>query len=941
MVTAPGRDLVPYPARPAPPKMTGATATGEDRAGRIMTHDIADAPDTDLYPLGWVLDGLAPDGRAVRVRPVHRSDHPGLAVLARTLGGPGARLLSPDAQDPGNLLDYDDRMAFVALLGGEPVAVACYERLTGSGTAELAVGTAGDTRPGATPLVLEPLVAYARIRGMAQFVANDLPSASPVLRVLRESGLRLTEHRDGTTVSVDVALAPTPAYHAWCDGQQAAAEAASLDAVLRPRTVAVVGAGRRPGAVGHEIVRSLLQADFSGAVFPVNPHANAVAGVPAHPSLDRVPEPVDLAVVAVPPAQVPVVAADAARAGVRAMVVVTSGFAETGPAGAGVEREIGRTARDAGMRVVGPNCLGVYNTDPEVRLQATFSLPAPHRGRIAVGSHSGAVGVVVAERARALGVGISGFVSLGNSLDVSANDLLCHWERDPGTAAVALYLESFGNPRKFARIARRVGRTTPVVVLRAGRSPAGARGARSHTAAAATPDVAVRALLSDCGAVQVDTLDELLDTAGLLAAGPLPAGRRVGLVGNSGGPLILAADACATAGLAIPELPRSTQDALQDLMLPGGATGNPVDLTSGADAATLESAARTLAGDPAVDAVLAVVTPLDALPGADARSALARVATGSSTPVVTCVLDDGAGEEARTNIPTPDRAARALGRVCDHAEWRARPAPSRGDAPWDRYGAARQAVADALAARPGGGWLDPAAAAAFGNACGLPQPPTLGARSADAAAAVADELGFPVALKAASPQLVHKSDHGGVVLGLGSPQDVADAYRAMAGRLGTSMDGVVVQPMAADGVETIVGLVADPTFGPLVMFGLGGVASDLLDDRGFAIPPLGPREVDRLLGSIRALPLLTGFRGSDPVDLDALREVVATVGAIADHLPEVVELDCNPVVARPDGVTVLDCKVRLAPPAAGPGPLLRMLRPVSAGAARRPPASAR
>lgn len=891
-----------------------------------MTND-------DAYPAAWVLDGLLTDGHPVRIRPVARVDRPEIAVLARQLGSPGPRILGIGHGEPASLLDHVDRTAFVALLGEAPVALACYERLTGSCTAAMAVTVADRAADlGAGSLVLEPLVAYARARGIYQFVVDDLDEGAVALRVLRDTGLRLTEHRDGGRVSLEVSLTPTAAYRARCDEREAVAEAASLDPVLRPRTVAVVGAGRRPGSVGHGIVCSLLRADFAGAVHPVNPHARAVAGVPAHPSLDQVPEPVDLAVVAVPPAEVPSVIAEAARCGVRAAVVVTSGFAEVGGSGAAAERAIGETARDAGMRVVGPNCLGVYNTDPDVRLQATFSLPVPHRGRIAVGSQSGAVGVVLSERARALGVGISSFVSLGNALDVSANDLLCHWERDPGTAAVALYLESVGDPRKFARIARRVGRAKPIVVLRAGRSAAGARGARSHTAAAATPEVAVRALLADCGAVQVDTLDELLDTAGLLAAGPLPAGRRVGLVGNSGGPLILAADACATAGLAIPELPAGARDAVRPHVLPGGATGNPVDLTSGAGPEAFEGAVRALAASGAVDAVIAVVTPLDALSGDQAAAALARAAADASTPIVSCVLDDAPHAApvpgAPSNIPSPDRAARALGRACDHADWRARPAPSRDESPWDRDGPARRAVAAAMAAQPEGGWLDPAHAATLAEACGLPQVPTVAAGSPDDAAAVAAGVGFPVALKAGSAALVHKSDRGGVALGLRSPEEVMAAYRVMEERLGPAMGGAVVQPMAAAGVETIVGLVVDPAFGPLVMFGLGGVASDLLDDRGFAVPPFGPHEVDRLLRSIRTLPLLTGFRGSEPVDLDALRAVVATVGAIADHLPEVVELDLNPVVARPDGVAVLDCKVRLAPPLPGPDPLLRMLRPL-------------
>jgi acyl-CoA synthetase (NDP forming) len=466
------------------------------------------------------------------------------------------------------------------------------------------------------------------------------------------------------------------------------------------------------------------------------------------------------------------------------------------------------------------------------------------------------------------------------------------------------------------------------VVLKAGRSTAGARGARSHTAAAATSEVAVQALLAACGAIEVATLDELLDVSGLLATVPLPAGRRVGLVGNSGGPLILAADACASAGLAIPELPPAVRRRLAARLPPASAFGNPVDMTSGGDAAVLEAALRTVAADASVDALMVVVTPLQALSGAEARAAVMAVAADCDKPIVACILETRPGGEPPdgiADVPSPDRAARALGLVCGHAEWRAREAAPHAEARWAPYAAARRAVDSLLAARPDGGWLDLTDAAALAAACGLPSVPTLPADSAEAAAAVAGELGFPVVLKAGAGALVHKTERGGVALGLDSAEAVAAAYRAMARRLGEEMGAAVVQPMTPGGVETIVGLAVDPSFGPLVMFGLGGVASDLLGDRAFAVPPLDPGAVERLVAAPRTAALLTGYRGADPVDLAALGRVVSTVAAIAEHLPEVVELDCNPVVCRPDGAVVVDCKVRLAPCPPGPDPLLHML----------------
>lgn len=881
----------------------------------------------------WVLDGLLSDGHPVRIRPPVRADRELLCELGRSSDVPLDWLTSRlQGRSPRWGAGH---MAFVALRSERGVGVAAYEPTGEVGTAELVMAVAEpEGSRGAAPLLLEALASFARKCGVHRFVAEGLRSGSPTLATLRDSGLALSERRRRGATTAEVDLTPSERYRTRCDAREAAAEAASVAHILRPATVAVVGAGRRPGSVGHEIVRSLLQADFAGAVYPVNPAAGSIAGVPAYRSVGQVPGPVDLAVVAVPPAGVLGAVEDAAAAGVCAAVIVTSGFAEMGEAGARAERAIGEVARRAGMRLVGPNCLGVYNTDPSVRLQATFSLAPPHRGRISLGSQSGAVGVVLSERARHAGAGTSSFVSLGNKLDVSGNDLLCYWEHDPETAVIALYLESIGNPRKFSRIARRVGRTKPIVVLKAGRSTAGARGARSHTAAAATPEVAVQAMLASCGAVEVDTLDELLDVSGLLATVPLPAGRRVGLVGNSGGPLVLAADACAAAGLAIPEIPADVQRRLVGRLPDASALGNPIDMTSGGDAGALEAALRVVGAEPSLDAILVVVTPLQAISATGARAAVAAAAADCDKPIVACIFETRGGAERSdtvADIPSPDRAARAIGLLCEHAEWRVRESGPRLESHWDRYAAARRAVDGLLAARPTGGWLDLAEASDLAAACGLPVATARPAATADEAARAGEALGFPVALKAAAGALVHKSERGGVVLDLGSAEAVAAAHRAMADRLGEEMGGAIVQAMTPPGVETIVGLAVDPSFGPLVMFGLGGVASDLLGDRVFAVPPLDHAAVERLIAAPRTAPLLTGYRSSEPVDLAVLGQVVATVAAIADHLPEVVELDLNPVVCRPDGAVVVDCKVRLAPCPPGPDPMLHMLHRLPSG----------
>jgi len=589
-------------------------------------------------------------------------------------------------------------------------------------------------------------------------------------------------------------------------------------------------------------------------------------------------------------------------------------------------------ARRHGMRIVGPNCLGVANTDPEIRMNATFAFPESlPGGRLALVSQSGAVGVVLGEQTRAAGLGLSAFVSVGNKLDVSPNDLLCFFEHDERTSVIALYLESLGNPRKFARIARRVGAAKPIVALKAGRTSAGARGARSHTAAAATPEVTVAALLRSAGVIKVDRLEELLDVSAILLAAPLPAGRRVALVGNSGGPLILAADACEGGGLTVPELPQAAQRALGEVLVSAAATANPVDLTADGTAAMLEQALDIVLADEAIDAVITIVVETMAISAAEVRDTITRVAQRSGKTVVACSVEAGAalvpsGAARVAEIPSPERTAAALGHVCAYARRRRPLLPGQEPEERSDQPAISQIIAAKLAASPGGGWLELDQAAGLLAACGLPVLPTRGAATAAQAAAAAEAVGFPVVLKARSGDVVHKSDVGGVALGLADAEAVRAAYQMMQARLGAQMGGAVIQPTASPGVEAIVGLAADPEFGPVVMIGLGGVLTDLLQDRAFAVPPLEPGAADAMVASLRAAPLLDGYRGAPKADRQALVAVLEQVARIAEEVPELVELDLNPILVSAAGAVAVDCKARLAPRQPGPGPLFPALR---------------
>ena len=782
-----------------------------------MTMAIADDAGPDAaepagYPAEWEFDGLLRNGEAVVVRPIRPADAPALVGLREAvspgmhqhvlLAGPAFSL---QAAARFSEVDYDARMAFVALVSDELVGLASYDRPDARvPAAEASFVVAGDRQGhGVTTLLFESLAEYARTRGIVRFTAEVRAQNTALLELFAATGLRCTRRNGPATVRVEIDLRPTPAYRASCDQREAMAEVASVAAILRPRSIAVVGAGRHPGNVGHQVVRALLAGDFSGTVYPVNPAARAVCGVPAFPALLSVPEPVDLAIVAVPASAVPAVIDEAAAVGVRAVTIITAGFGETGRSGAAVETEMLSVARRHGMRIVGPNCLGVANTDPEIRMNATFAFPDPLPGRLALVSQSGAVGVLLGEQTRAAGLGLSAFVSVGNKLDVSPNDLLCFFEHDDRTSVIALYLESLGNPRKFARIARRVGGAKPIVALKAGRTSAGARGARSHTAAAATPEVTVAALLRSAGVIKVDRLEELLDVSAILLAAPLPAGRRVALVGNSGGPLILAADACEGGGLTVPELPQPAQHALGEVLVAAAATANPVDLTADGTAAMLEQALGTVLADEAIDAVITIVVETMAISAAEVRETITRVAQRSGKPVVACSVEASAalvpsGAAQVAEIPSPERTAAALAHVCAYAQWRRRPLlPAEEPEELSDQPVIGQIITAKLASSPGGGWLELDQAAGLLAACGLPVLPTRGAATAAQAAAAAEAVGFPVVLKARSGDVVHKSDVGGVALGLARPRgcprgvpDDAGPARRPDGRCGDPADGV-------------------------------------------------------------------------------------------------------------------------------------------------------
>jgi acetyl coenzyme A synthetase (ADP forming)-like protein len=717
-----------------------------------------------------------------------------------------------------------------------------------------------------------------------------------------------------------------------------------LDAVFRPRSVAVVGASGRAGSLGGVIFGNLLSKGFAGPVYPVHPHAAHVHSVRAYPSIEALPEAPDLAVIVVPAAQVAATVEACGARGVRAVVVISAGFKEIGGEGAAREAALVEIVRRHGMRMIGPNCLGVLNREEALRLDATFAPAWPPPGPVAFSSQSGALGLAILEYAQEIGIGISQFVSVGNKADVSGNDLLEYWERDPATRVILLYLESFGNPRRFLGIARRVGRDKPIIAVKSGRTGAGRRAAASHTGALAGADTAVDALCAQSGVVRTDTIEELFDVALLLAHQPAPRGNRVGIVTNAGGPGIMASDACETHGLEVPALHPDTVRALEEFLPAEASTRNPVDMIASATAESFERAVALVAADPNVDSVLVifvppVVTEADAVAAALVRGAAAAAARnaaggGAARTVLSCFMGARGVPQAlhAGGIPSygfPESAAIALSKAVRWSRWRALAPGVPVVPPGMDLARARQVVRRALAraGEPGASdplWLRPEEVAEVLDAVGIRRPDAATGASAVQCAALADGIGYPVALKLVSDTIAHKTDVGGVALHLRSGPEVERAFTAMEQRLGhaghgTAMRGALVQEMAGEGVDAFVGVTRDPTYGALVAFGLGGILVELLGDVVFRLAPLTDRDAREMVAGIRGARQLAGWRGVPPSDVPALEQVLLRVSHLVGAVPEIAEMDLNPLRVRAAGLgtSALDARIAVRNAAEG------------------------
>ncbi len=881
-------------------------------------------------------DVILSDGSTVHVRSLDPTDRDDLVAFFDSLSAESRRrrFFRSIAHLEGALLD---RLLDVDQVNAIAVVAMRQDRIVGVGRAHRGgseAGAPGDPQSaevsfavddgmhglGIATILLEMLASRARVVGITRFDAITQADNGDMLRVFRTAGYRPTFKRepdDPGVIAISFPIDDDESVRTARWVREHSAAAASLRPLLRPESIAVIGVSSTRSSPGRIVMRELIAHGFTGPVYPVNPQAGTIDGVAAFARIKDIPSaigPVDLAVVAVPAAHVLTVANECADAGVRGLLVLSSGFAESGPEGRADQEALVAVCRRSGMRLIGPNCLGIITTDPLVSAYAMFTGLDVLPGGVALMSQSGAIAITMTSLATRRGVGFSSVVSVGNKADVSGNDLLEYWVDDESTDVIALYLESFGNPRRFARIARQVGRKKPIIAIKAARSSAGAKAAASHTAALTASDATVDALFRQAGVLRVDDPGELLLLAAALERTTLPTGRRVAIVGNAGGLGILMADALACEQLALAELASDTVAALQAHAPSHAAVTNPVDLTATVSATQFGAALRVVLDDPGIDAVVCVYVPVLADEAQPTFAVIADTTRDSTKPVL-LLSDEGAAESGDVSkiaiAATPREAALVLARLAERAEWLARPHDTDLPIPEEVIERIRELV-EHNRHQNETGWLPSTTAFEIFRLAGIPTATPVTADDAEQAAEAATTMGFPVCVKAANPTLMHKSDIGAVHVGLRDEFGVVCAFQSIEQALGEAMQGVIVQPVVPPGVEMIIGIENDPQFGPLVVVGAGGRTAELWRDTTVHLAPVNFAEADLMISSLRSHPLLTGFRGAPPADRDALIDAVVRLAQLAVDVPDIAELDANPVIVHPHGVVAVDVKVRAA-----------------------------
>ena len=888
------------------------------------------------YPDAWEGDVLLADGGTLHVRPIIPEDAERIEAFHSRQSAESIyyRYFSPrpqlSARDIANLtqVDYVDRMAFVGLLGDDLVGVARYDRYPMSSVAEVAFFTDGAHQGrGLATVLLEYLAAAAREVGLTGFTAQVLPQNRKMLSVFKQAGFEASSRFTDGVIEVELSIEPTPEALAVIEARARSAFAQSVRRLLAPRSVAVVGASRQPGSIGYDVFKRLLDGGFQGPVYPVNANASYVASVRSYPSILDVPDDIDLAVVCVAADQVAAVVDDCAHKRVHGLVVISAGFSESGEAGALLEQGVVELAHRHGMRLVGPNSMGVVNTAADVSLDATFVGVRPLPGRIGVSSQSGTLGAAIIGHARRLGIGISTFVSVGNKPDVSGNDLLQYWEQDDDTDVVLLHLESFGNPRNFARITRRLTRTKPVVAVKSGRAVS----LDQFDPDGWPAETSLDALLAQTGVIRVDTLEQLFDVARLLVDQPVPAGRRVAVVSNSWGPSVLAADACIGAGLVLAEYEPATEALLTALVSGGdvqaGIRTNPLDLGYRAGVDEFRDALTAVFADPGVDAVVVLCTPPVPAAVDDVADVIAEVAAGTDVTVLATFLglhSHTNDEPGRRRVPVfefPEAAAHALARVARYGEWRSQEigeAPEVDEALLDDV----RSRVEELLGRDGPGWLTPTDAGDLLGRFGLHLVDRAFAGSAEEAVEAARLIGHPVAIKATGVPRPSKTEAGGVAVDVHGDSEVRDAYERMAALLGDAMNPAVVQAMAPPGIDCNITIHQDASIGSVVSLGVEMGMPEVGSDLAVHVLPLTDLDARRLVAGSRVAGPLARHGDQASAALEAL---LVQLAAVADAIPQLALVNLAPVLVSDAGAFITDVRVRLAPWESRPPTIVRRL----------------
>ena len=887
------------------------------------------------YPEHRIVDVVLRDGSTVRIRPARREDAEmvedffiDLSPESRQLRFWTSSIDIKEVAAKATDLDYSDHLTLLALSGPDKVIGGAQYQRTDATRAEVSVSIADELQgQGLGSILIAQLAQAAHENGIPTFTADVLPENHKMIHVFRDSGFSPSIRALPGSIEIEFATSVTEETMGHIEARESRAAISAMNSFLSPATVAVVGASRDRRTIGGRLFHNLVEAGFSGSLFPVNPKASSVQGIPSFGSVMDVPVDLDLVFIVVPASVVNGVARECATKGVQSLVVISSGFGEIGSEGKLLQDELVAICRDNGMRLIGPNCMGIINTASDVSLNGTFGSAWPPSGRVGFMSQSGALGLAVMEYSTTLNLGLSSFVSVGNKADISGNDLLCYWEEDANTDVILLYLESVGNPRKFARVTRRLASKKPIVVVKSGRSKAGKRAAASHTGSlVAASEVTVDALFRQSGVIRTDTLEEMFGVATLLANQPTPKGDRVAIITNAGGLGIMCTDSCEANGLQVLPLSEDTIATLDSFLPEEASSANPVDMIASAAPADYARTIELVAKDPNVDALIIIYIPPDPSRASEIATCIKQgiQAVEGRVPILTTFMSaQGLPQELQGDdlkVPSyrfPEQAAIALAQAAHYGKWLLRSVGVEPGFPEIRQDEAAAIIAAALDG--GGAWLSPEHLEQLLACYGLPMAHIRQAATPEEAGALADETRGPVALKAVGPSILHKTEVGAVQLNLSGSAAVTAAARRMKSAIeagGMELEGFAIQPMVPAGVEMLVGVFHDRLFGPVVACGAGGTAVELVKDVSVRITPLTDLDASEMVRSLATFPLLDGYRGSPRADIGALEDMLLRVSTMVDNHPEIAELDCNPVMVLERGAVIVDARLRVeeAPP---------------------------